>query len=148
MAIAPEATAIHGKTIKDLINCPRSETAKLPADAKYLVGHNINYDFRCLGKPEGYLLIDTLPIMRNIKKFTETTFNTESNKLDDLLLDMCPKAYAEFENGGIHSSIGDCFKVLLLLERILWIFPTICHWDELYSLQELGKKKDKKGKKK
>lgn len=141
MPIHPEASKIHGKTLRDLINSPRSETAKLPSDAKYLIGHNIQYDYRCLGKPEGYLLIDTLVICKLIRKYTSHDLKAETNKLDDLLIALNPKQYQQFTNEGFHRSLDDCFKCLLIIEIIIKLMPNVKHWDDLYTLQELGKKK-------
>lgn len=140
MDIHPEATAIHGKTKRDLLLCRRSELAKLPSDAKYLVGHNVKYDYRCLGKPEGYLLIDTLDICKLIRKYTPHNLKAESNKLDDLLIALNPSKFQQFTNEGFHRSLDDCFKCLLLIEIILKFMPNITHWDDLYSMQQLGKK--------
>lgn len=142
MEISPEATAIHGKTLRDLINSPRSETCKLPSNAKYLIGHNIiSFDHRCLGKPPGYLLIDTLVICKLIRKYTNHDLKAENNKLDDLINSLYPDLAKQYHNDGLHNALDDCFKVLLLLSAILGFFPTICHWDELYTLQQMGKKK-------
>ena len=35
----------------DLIDCDPSYTVKLPPDAEYIIGHNVDFDWKALGQP-------------------------------------------------------------------------------------------------
>lgn len=37
---------------EELVDCPPHDTFKLPADVEYLIGHNVDYDWGVIGKPD------------------------------------------------------------------------------------------------
>lgn len=37
---------------EELADCPPHDSFKLPADAEYLIGHNVDYDWGVIGKPD------------------------------------------------------------------------------------------------
>src|SRR5690606_38893005 len=45
------AMAVHHILPHELEGCPPSSECKLPADAEYIVGHNVDYDWEAVGKP-------------------------------------------------------------------------------------------------
>lgn len=45
------ALATHHITAEELQDYPASSTAKLPMDAEYIIGHNIDFDWKVLGSP-------------------------------------------------------------------------------------------------
>ena len=45
------ALATHHILDEELINCPSYTTFALPADAEYIIGHNIDYDWKVAGEP-------------------------------------------------------------------------------------------------
>jgi exodeoxyribonuclease X len=45
------AMATHGILMSDLEGYPPAASCKLPADCTHLIGHNIDYDWKVLGKP-------------------------------------------------------------------------------------------------
>ena len=63
-AITYGAMAVHHIIPSDLVDCPSSKEAKLPADTSMLIGHNIDYDWEALGSPDGVRRICTLAISR------------------------------------------------------------------------------------
>lgn len=50
--------------MEDLVDCPPPSTFNLPK-VDYLIGHNIDYDWKVIGKPD-IPRIDTLPIARTL----------------------------------------------------------------------------------
>lgn len=46
------ALATHHIQLHELVDCPSSDTAKLPDDAEYIIGHNIDFDWKVLSKPD------------------------------------------------------------------------------------------------
>lgn len=59
-----EALAVHHILPEELEDCPPSSAAKVPEGCEYLIGHNIDYDWKVLGSPEGVKRICTLAIAR------------------------------------------------------------------------------------
>lgn len=62
--ISMGAMATHHIMDEDLKDSPPSSTFKLPESVKYLIGHNIDFDWKVAGSPEGIKRIDTLCLAR------------------------------------------------------------------------------------
>jgi exodeoxyribonuclease X len=60
------ALATHHILLEDLEGCPRSDTAQVPNDCDYLIGHNIDFDWEVLGAPAQVKRIDTIAMMRDM----------------------------------------------------------------------------------
>lgn len=141
--IHPKAVEVHGITYKDLLHCRKSDFVEIPKDVTYLVGHNIQFDHRMLGKPELKLLC-TLNLSKRISKFLG--FSVENHTLDHLV-EVLPKGLDKkvFEKTKHHSAKNDILKNIIVLQELLKMLPNIKSWDELYELQEsLGAKRKKK----
>jgi exodeoxyribonuclease X len=50
--IALGALATHHIMDEDLVGCPPSSDFRLPAGVEYMVGYNIDYDWKVIGQPE------------------------------------------------------------------------------------------------
>src|ERR1017187_5019607 len=50
--IALGALATHHIMDEDLVDCPPSSDFRLPADIQYIIGYNIDYDWKVIGQPE------------------------------------------------------------------------------------------------
>ena len=59
------ALATHHIMDEELVNCPASSSFKLPAGTKYLIGHNIDFDWVAIGSPE-VKRICTLALARSL----------------------------------------------------------------------------------
>ena len=59
------ALATHHIMDEELVNCPSSSSFRLPAGTKYLIGHNIDFDWQVLGKPN-IKRICTLALARSV----------------------------------------------------------------------------------
>ena len=139
--INPHAFKVHGISKLKLLKCRPSSEAVIPANVKYLVGHNISFDHRMLGKPD-VLLIDTLTLVKTLRKLGLITNNDDDgkDKLDVLIAHYFPEIAKPLIKP-LHSALDDCYKVILLLSVILEKFPTIETWDQLFELQTKGKTK-------
>jgi len=60
------AVSTHHIIPDELVGCLPSSTAEIPADCEYLIGHNIDFDWKMLGSPSGIKRIDTLAMMRHL----------------------------------------------------------------------------------
>ena len=46
------ALSVSHILMEELENCPPSSSFKLPEDVTHIIGHNIDYDWKVIGKPE------------------------------------------------------------------------------------------------
>lgn len=132
------AYTVHGILPSVLEGCAPSKEAKLLADADYMIGHNVDYDWKALGEPQ-VKRICTLAIARHLYP------DDEGHGLGAMLLRL--NGFAEFERirNELHGANNDalaCLEVLrgmLLFNKLefstaeaLWHFselariPTIC----------------------
>ena len=140
--ISTIAFEVHGIKAIDLINEEPSTNAKLPVECRYLVGHNINFDYRFLGKPEGIDLICTWAMAKAVDKLNDTKFT--NHKLPTLVQEYVG---IDFEAKTYHSAKGDVLANLYVLQKFSQEFKALESWDDMYKfLQSL--KKPVKGKEK
>ena len=126
------AMATHNILDCDLENCPKAKEFKLPEDTAYLVGHNIDFDWEVIGKPD-IRLIDTLPMARKLWP------SLDSHNLGALSYALCyePKRI-EIRKKLVsrHSALTDVELCLELLRFILKEKPELKSWGEIYRFSE------------
>lgn len=138
--ISPEAYNVHKYKKADLVGQPSSIEVKLP-ETSYLIGHNINYDYRCMQKPEGVQLICTLALYRALKK-ARKDINTVNDKLDTLIAYFFPEYFKDLPQDR-HVALEDCKKVYFLLRLLTVYFPKVHTWEDMFLLQQELKKLSK-----
>lgn len=127
MPIHPEASAIHGFYIEDLQDFPSSESFKLPTGTKYLIGFNIAYDYRCIGKPEGVELICLQRLSKALKKLHSAYEGVDKadNVLRQLieaeptLNDVQRSQILGYFLTGQHGALKDCYKNIIILSCLV-----------------------------
>ena len=129
MAIEDDAFRIHKINMKMLAGCRSSTEAKIPENTTYILGHNVQYDHRCLGKPDVKLLC-TQKFAKIVSKNNLTSF--EDHKLSTILTHFYKGHEATILNP-VHTSAGDVIKTILVFIRLLEFFPGIKTWEELYT---------------
>ena len=72
------ALATHHILDEELVDCPPSSLFELPADVEYLIGHNVDYDWKVIGEPP-VKRICTLALCRHL--FPEIDSHTQSAML-------------------------------------------------------------------
>lgn len=123
------ATAIHGIYFKDVVGCkPFSfPELNLPKTVNFIIGHNISFDHRAMGKPE-------LPVkyICTLKLAKLLWPGLKSYKLTSLMEEHFPEFYNSLiENA--HGALIDCKLVLLLLYQAVQTFE-INSWEDLHEL--------------
>jgi len=137
MPIDKRATEVHGIHFRDLLKCPKSESLTIPETTQYLLGHNISYDYRCLGKPDNLKCICTLFLAKKLDKKFGIGF--PNHKLDTLTLYFYgEKARPLIENS--HQALTDTIKVVVVLAKLLEYVPNVNNVDELFSFYEMLKR--------
>ena len=105
------ALSTHHISLLDLVDCDPSDTAKLPQDAEYVIGHNVDFDWKALGQPN-VKRICTEALARSLWP------NLDSHKLGACLYHVNPEdAKAMLKNA--HDAEADCCACLSLLFSIV-----------------------------
>lgn len=126
-AIELKALAIHHILDEELTGCCPSASFQLPADAKYLIGHNIDYDWEAAGNPE-VKRICTLGISKRL-------WPTADSHNQSALLYLLERQRAGELLRQAHSAGADVRNNLILLNHIV-DQTAVCTWDELWDLSE------------
>lgn len=123
--------AVHHILPHELVDCPPSATCKLPPDAEYIIGHNIDFDWEAIGKPN-VKRIDTDAMARYVYP------NLDSYSQSALLyhvLGTVANTRELLKNA--HSALQDVENNVRLLDTILRDAPkTIATWSELHRYSE------------
>lgn len=101
------ALATHHIMDEELVNCPSSSSFRLPAGTKYLIGHNIDFDWVAIGSPE-VKRICTLALARSL--WPELDSHTQS-----ALLYHFERSTAREQLRNAHSALADvwiCSKIV------------------------------------
>lgn len=130
--INKRAYELHGISKVRLIKEPSSLKVLeyLPKDMKFMVGYNIPFDYKILGRPKDILLIDLLAIVRKLRKEHPEWRKLElaNNKLDTYMKAM----YPELSFAREHSAKEDCIKSILLLCKVLPALTEVDSWEGLF----------------
>lgn len=136
--IHPAAQAVHGISLGDLQECPpvlEQIPQDYPADAHYLIGHNISFDSKMLTQcgvdTANARLICTLSMAK--KLYPVLPEGLADRKLTTLAKFLYPE-YIEEIDAEAHSGMGDCLLVLLILEKFIERSSALT-WDDLYQWQ-------------
>ena len=125
------AMAVHHIIPADLENCRPSEAAKLPADAAYIIGHNIDFDWKALGSPPLVKRICTLALARHFWP------EEKGHSLGACLYRVTEFARAREILKYAHSAAMDvriCYEVF----QYLWneFMSDAVSWEDLWTLSE------------
>jgi len=121
------ALAVHHIMDEDLADCPPSSSFALPADTEYLIGHNVDFDWGVIGKPD-LKRIDTLCLCR--KLWPEADAHTQS-----AMLYLLERSTARERLRDAHSAAADVQICLTLLSHVLERIATAT-WEELWIASE------------
>ncbi|MBN6740536.1 DUF3820 family protein [Acidithiobacillus sp. MC6.1] len=129
------ALATHHILDEELVDCPAADTFRLPEGVDYLVGHNIDYDWEVIGKPD-IKRICTLAMARKLwpdaDSFAQSALMyrlaNNRNRVRDAL-----KA--------AHSALADVKFCRFILSKILTEKP-MDSWDALWAFSEAARVPD------
>jgi exodeoxyribonuclease X len=124
------AMAVHHILPHELEGCPPSSSFSLPADAEYIVGHNIDFDWQAAGSPP-VKRICTYAMSKWI--WPEATDYSQS-----ALIYMLLGSTVEVRQllSGAHSAMNDVRVNSMLLDKILAAKPGILTWSALWVFSE------------
>lgn len=125
------ALSTHHIADEMLADCPPSSSFKLPEGVDFVVAHNADYDWACIGKPEGIKRIDTLAMARTLWP------DADSHSLGAMLY-LLDRPIARTLLSNAHGAAVDARNCKILLGHILAkIKPMVCeNFDDLWNLSE------------
>lgn len=125
---------VHGIYMSDVIKEPvfNLETflKEIPDSVEYLIGHNISYDWRVLGKPDKWKRICTVKLARLLWP------DLKSHKLSLLIQEFFPDIGTQLTKNA-HGAIVDCKLCMLIIDYAMQEFE-INTWEDLYELAGQG----------
>lgn len=135
-----QASKVTGIYMKDVLHCPSITTFEFPKSVKYMIGHNIAYDWRVFNKPDVKLICT--------KELAQLVFpkdkGLKSHKLTTIIEWLYPEDGATLV-ANAHGAVLDCKLVYLVLLKALEKLPQVETWEQLASLCSQGKKQEDTG---
>lgn len=104
------ALATHHILDEELVDCPPASNFRLPSDAEYMIGHNVDFDWEVVGKPD-IKRICTLALARRL------WLNLDSHNQGALLY-YIDRNTARDQLQNAHSAITDVGICAVILDRI------------------------------
>lgn len=138
----PGALATHHILDEDLVDAPHVDLFNIggwfpePADFEYLIGQNVDYDWRVIGEPD-CKRIDTLALARRFYP------ELESHTLGALAYSLLPPATArDLLKGKAHGAAADCEVLRHVLLKLLPAVKKVgfpLTWDGLWRCSEAAR---------
>jgi exodeoxyribonuclease X len=104
------ALATHHILDEELVDCPPASSFTLPADATYLIGHNIDFDWAAIGQPD-IKRICTLALSRKV-------WPTLDSHSQSALLYYLDRAHAREILRNAHSAQADIHICATILDHL------------------------------
>ncbi|MBU2765848.1 3'-5' exonuclease [Acidithiobacillus ferrivorans] len=124
------AMATHHITDEDLVDCPPSSDFVLPEGTTFIVGHNIDFDWNVIGKPE-IPRICTLALSRRL--WPDDLGHSVGAMIYRLLK---TKERAKTMLKDAHSAYQDVLLTRIILHHILEQMPKVRTWEKLWEASE------------
>ena len=130
--IHPQASELHNIYLRDLLKCRPSAEVKIPSDTTILLGYNIIFDHRVLGKPNTKLIC-LWQIAKKIWKQDKLDKKLENFKQTTLINYLYPETEGELTKNA-HGAEADVKLSYLLLLKVIEKLPRLKTLDELVEL--------------
>jgi exodeoxyribonuclease X len=126
------AMAVHHIVDADLEGCPPSTAFRLPADVSYLIGHNVDFDWQVIGRPD-VRRIDTLCLARQVFP------GLDAYSLGALTYHLGDPREARARLRAAHSAAADVELCLDLLRAIVGRLGPVPSWEALWAHSETAR---------
>ncbi len=131
-SISLSAMAVHHIMDEDLIDCEPSSSFSLPSGIDYLIGHNIDFDWIAIGKPE-VKRICTLALSRYLWP------ELDSHNQSSMLYFLERESARDLLQGKAHSALDDVKNCAILLNHIIPEIGGIDSWQTLWHRSEIAR---------
>jgi exodeoxyribonuclease X len=122
------ALCTHNIYDEELEECDPSASFRLP-EAAYVIGHNIDYDFKVIGNPDGYKRICTQALSRSLWP------DLDSHKQSAMIYHL-ERATARERLRNAHCAMDDVLNCQILLGHIINKLGNITDWESLWLASE------------
>jgi exodeoxyribonuclease X len=122
------ALATHHIMDEDLVNCEPHTAFRLPDGVEYLIGHNVDFDWQAIGKPD-VKRIDTCALSR--KLWPQADSHSQA-----AMLYLHERANASTYLRNAHSAATDAVNCSRLLRHILRALGHPMTWEAVWLLSE------------
>lgn len=123
------AMATHHILPGDLTDCQPSREFHFPTGVRYLIGHNVDFDWRAAGSPEGIKRICTLALCRSLYP------EADSHSLGAMMYLLFGEKARVYVKGA-HSAMADVLMCRMILEHILDKRLNCSSFEELWEASE------------
>lgn len=127
------ALAVHNIIDEYLVDCDPSGNFSLPNDAEYIIGHNIDFDWKVARSPE-VKRICTLALSRHL--WPTLSSHSQSAVLYHLSDDRM--ATRELLKNA-HDALCDVQNCHILLKKIIKKLGSVSSWEELHKMSEIAR---------
>lgn len=124
------AMATHHITNEDVASCPPPSEFSLPDGVQYIVGHNVDFDWRLIGEPK-VKRICTLAFCRKLWPDDSHTLGAMLYRLKGPMARDALRA--------VHSARADAYICRMILSEILSKIGEPATWEELWTLCEAAR---------
>ena len=126
--IALSALATHHIYDEELTDCQPHTDFKLPSDVQYIIGHNVDYDWKVCGEPE-VKRICTLALSRSLYPEADSHSQSAMTYLID-------RHNARSLLQAAHSALVDVQNCRSLLAHLIGRSGPVADWESLWELSE------------
>ena len=129
--ISMGAMAVHHIMDEDLVDAPPSTSFALPEGVEYLIGHNIDFDWKVIGEQANVKRICTLALSRSL--FPDTDSHTLS-----AMFYLLERETARERLSAAHSALADVLLCADILKHFVCILG-VTTWEELWLASEAAR---------
>lgn len=127
------ALAVHHIMDEDLTDCRLHTDLSLPAEMRYAIGHNVDYDWNAVGAPAHVKRIDTCAIARHLLP------DLDSYSQSALIYHFYRQEARDWLKNA-HCAYDDVENCHRLLVKLLELVPEgVTTWEDLWLLSEEGR---------
>jgi exodeoxyribonuclease X len=126
--IALGALATHHIYDEELADCQPHTDFKRPSDVQYIIGHNVDYDWKVSGQPE-VKRICTLALSRSLYPEADSHSQSAMTYLID-------RKNARSLSRAAHSALADVQNCRSLLAHLIGRSGPVADWESLWELSE------------
>lgn len=122
------ALAVHHIYDEELVDCPPHTSFQLPPDVQYIIGHNVDYDWKVIGEPD-VKRICTLALSRSL--YPDADSHSQS-----AMMYRIDRLNARNLLRAAHSALADVQNCRSLLANLIGLVGPVADWEALWQLSE------------
>lgn len=125
------ALATHHVYDEELADCPPSSSFKLPEGTDYIIGHNIDYDWGAIGKPDVKRICT--------QAFSRSLWPEADSHSQSAMIYLLERDTARTKLKNAHSAMVDIANCGFLLKAIIAKLGNITDWESLWVASEAAR---------